>query len=47
MLFYTLYYDIINLTSLKIAQAFHVILGFTENQIVFWDIINIINIAIY
>ena len=37
MLFYPLYYDIINLTSLKITQVFHLLLGFVENQIVFWD----------
>ena len=36
MLFYPLYYDIISLTSLKITQAFHLLLGFTENQGVFW-----------
>ena len=32
MLFYQLYYDIINLTSVKIIQAFHLFLGFAENQ---------------
>ena len=32
MLFYPLYYDIISLTSLKITQAFHLLLGFAENQ---------------
>ena len=37
MLFYPLYYDIISLTSLKIIQAFHFLLGFAENQGVFWD----------
>ena len=37
MLFYPLYYDIISLTSLKITQAFHLLLGFVENQTVFWD----------
>ena len=37
MLFYPLYYDIISLTSLKITQVFHLLLGFAENQIVFWD----------
>ena len=37
MLFYSLYYDIISLTSLKIIQAFHLLLGFAENQGVFWD----------
>ena len=37
MLFYPLYYDIISLTSLKIIQAFHLLLSFAENHIVFWD----------
>ena len=37
MLFYSLCCDIISLTSLKITQTFHLLLGFTENQIVFWD----------
>ena len=38
ILFYPLYYDIIiNLTSLKITQAFHLLLGSAENQVVFWD----------
>ena len=37
MLFYPLYYDIISLTSLKTTQAFHLLLGFAENQIVLWD----------
>ena len=32
MLFYQLYYDIISLTSVKIIQAFHLLLGFAENQ---------------
>ena len=36
MLFYLLYYDIISLASLKITQAFHLLLGFAENQIM-WD----------
>ena len=36
-LFYPLYYDIISLTSLKITQEFHLLLGFAENQIIFWD----------
>ena len=36
MLFYLLYYDI-SLTSLKIIQKFHLLLGFAENQIIFWD----------
>ena len=38
MLFYPLYYDIINLTNLKITQAFHLLLDFAENQITFWDL---------
>ena len=37
MLFYPLYYDIPNLTSLKITQAFHLLLGFAENQAIYWD----------
>ena len=37
MLFYPQYYDIISLTSLKIIQAFHLLLGFAENQGIFWD----------
>ena len=36
-LFYPLYYDIISLTSLKITQAFHLLLGYSENQIVLRD----------
>ena len=32
-----LYCDIISLTSLIIIQAFHLLLGFAENQGVFWD----------
>ena len=32
--FYSLYCDII---SLKITQAFYLLLGFAENQIMFWD----------
>ena len=35
MLFYPLYDDIISLTSLKITQVFHLLLGFAENQNVF------------
>ena len=27
----------ISLISLKITQAFHLLLGFAENQAVFWD----------
>ena len=34
MLFYPLYCDIISLTSLKITQTFHLLLGFAENP---WD----------
>ena len=37
MLFYPLYYDIISLKSLKITQVFHVLLGFAENQVIYWD----------
>ena len=37
MLFYPLYYNIINLTSIKITQAFHLLLDFAENQGVFLD----------
>ena len=37
MLLYPLYYNIISLRSLKITQAFHLLLGFAENQGVFWD----------
>ena len=37
MLFYPLYYDIVSLTSRKTIQAFHLLLGFAENQIIFWD----------
>ena len=37
MLFCSLYYDTISLISLKITQAFHLLLGFAENQTVFWD----------
>ena len=37
MLFHSLYYDILSLTSLKITQAFHLLLGFVESQTVFWD----------
>ena len=36
MLFYPLYYDAISLTSLKITQAFHLLLAFAENPIIFW-----------
>ena len=37
MLFYPLHYDIISLKSLKIEQASHLLLGFAENQTIFWD----------
>ena len=40
MLFYPLYYDISSLTSLKslkITQAFQLLLGFVEDQIIYWD----------
>ena len=47
MLFYPLYYDIISLTSLKITQAFYLLLGFAENQIVFWDFKVKIRVYIY
>ena len=36
MLVYPLYYDIISLTNLKITQAFYLLLGFVDNQIVIW-----------
>ena len=32
MVFYPLYYNIISLTSPKITQEFHLLLGFAENQ---------------
>ena len=35
--FYLLYCDIINLTSLKITQAFHLLIFFLENQTTFQD----------
>ena len=37
MLFYSLCCDTISLISLKITQTFHLLLGFAENQTVFWD----------
>ena len=37
MLFYSLYYDIISLTTLRITQAFHLLLGFAKTKILFWD----------
>ena len=37
MLLYPLYYNISSLTSLKITQAFHLLLGFAENQAIYWD----------
>ena len=36
MLFYSLYYDTISLTSLKITQAFHLLLAFAGNPIISW-----------
>ena len=50
-LFYSLYYDIISLISLKITQIFLLLLGFVENQIVFcdfkiWNSIRIMEIRI-
>ena len=37
MLFYPLYYDdTINQTSLKLTQAFHLLLAFAENPIISW-----------
>ena len=39
MFFYPQHYDIIILISLKTTQGFHLLLGFAENQIVFWDFI--------
>ena len=37
MLFYPLYYDISSLESLNITQTFHLLLGFAENQAIYWD----------
>ena len=37
MLFYSLCCDIISLISLKITQAFHLLLGFAKNLTVSWD----------
>ena len=37
MLFYPLYYDISSLTSLKIAQVFHLLLGCAGNQVIYRD----------
>ena len=37
MLFYPLYYDISSLISLKLTQPFHLLLGFAENQAIYWD----------
>ena len=39
MLFYPLYYNIISLTSVKIIQALHLLLGCAENEGNFWDFI--------
>ena len=33
MPFYSLYYNIISLTSLTITQGFHLLFGFAENQV--------------
>ena len=35
MLFYSLYYDIISLTSLKITQTFHLLLGLQKIKLFF------------
>ena len=45
MFFYPLYYDIISLTSLKIAQVFHLLLGFAENQRILKKIQNSVRIT--
>ena len=37
LLYPLLYKTIISLISLNITQAFHLLLGFAENKIVFWD----------
>ena len=37
MLFFSLYCDIISLISLNITKAFHLLIGFADNQTVFWD----------
>ena len=37
MLFYPLYYDILSQRSLKITQAFYLLLGFAKNQAIYWD----------
>ena len=36
-LFYLLYCDKISLTSLKITQVFHLLIGFAENLNCSWD----------
>ena len=36
MLLYPVYYDIISLTSLKITQVFHLLLGFAGNPVISW-----------
>ena len=36
MFFYSLFYDTISLTSLKVTQAFHLLLAFAENPIISW-----------
>ena len=47
MLFYPLHYDTISLKSIKITQKFHLLLGFVEIQIFYWDfkILNSIQIT--
>ena len=35
--FYLLCCDIISQVSVKITQAFHLLLGFAENQTTFWN----------
>ena len=37
MLFHSLHHDTISLKSLKMTQKFNLLLGFAENQIVYWD----------
>ena len=51
-LFFPLYCDIISLTSLKITQAFHLLLGCAEKLTVFWDFyilnsVRIIEVLLY
>ena len=37
ILYYQVCYNITSLASLKFTQAFHLLLGFAENVIVYWD----------